>query len=116
MAQLRKVIIGACSTICSGSAFAAAFLTGNDLFTDCSATETIGSVICHGYVVGAADAFAGADLICIPKNVSQGQVADIVTKFLRDHPESRHYSASSEVLQALMEAFPCKNQPWKDKN
>jgi hypothetical protein len=33
---------------------------------------------------------------------------ELVTKYLREHPEERHYTAQSDVLAALAEAFPCK--------
>jgi AbiTii len=28
---------------------------------------------------------------------------------VRDHPESRHYTASTEIYRALVPSFPCKN-------
>jgi hypothetical protein len=44
---------------------------------------------------------------CVPPSVVNDQAVDVVTNFLRAHPEDRHHSAVSLVLQALAEAFPC---------
>ncbi|MBI5463130.1 MAG: hypothetical protein HY941_13170 [Gammaproteobacteria bacterium] len=40
--------------------------------------------------------------------VFRNQLRLVVIKYLRDHPEQLHYVASSEVMVALSEAFPCK--------
>ncbi len=47
---------------------------------------------------------------CIPENVTNGQVSDVVIKYLRDHPEERHILAAILVVKAMAEAFPCKSK------
>jgi hypothetical protein len=45
---------------------------------------------------------------CADRNVTTGQAADVVIRFLRDHPGVRNNSAASLARVALKEAFPCK--------
>jgi len=45
---------------------------------------------------------------CLPKEVTNGQIARIFTKFLEDHSEKLHFSASLLFIEALRNAFPCK--------
>jgi hypothetical protein len=33
---------------------------------------------------------------------------EVVVIYLRDHPESRHFTMASEAARALNSAFPCK--------
>jgi len=33
--------------------------------------------------------------------------ADTVVKFIKEHPEVRHWQTRELVIRALMEAFPC---------
>jgi len=67
-----------------------------------------------GYVIGVADTYKalGASLVvCLPRNATEGQVGDVVLKYLDDHPEERHHKAATLALTALTLAFPCS----KDK-
>ena len=82
---------------------AAGFVDGNKLFSDCEGQSGGGDSawgVCVGYVMGAADA---SETICLPNGVTVGQVRDVVTMYLRNHPERRHYAASSLVETALKE-------------
>jgi len=45
--------------------------------------------------------------VCIGEGVQNGQVMDIFVKYLKDHPEQRHYTSSSLFVTSLSEAFPC---------
>jgi hypothetical protein len=62
-----------------------------------------------GYVVGISDAYGGV-LFCIPEGVKVGQLASIVTTYLKNHPEKWNQSASELVIDALATAFPCKEK------
>lgn len=89
-----------------------ALLSGNELFQSCEAREgTADNGVCVGYIKGVADTFQIAHQFCPPKGAIGEQLNDVVIKYLRDHPEKRHYSASSLVIVALQRAFPCN----KDK-
>ncbi len=43
----------------------------------------------------------------IPSNVTYGQAADIVARYLRDYPEERTKDGSEAVDRALIASFPC---------
>jgi hypothetical protein len=67
----------------------------------------------HGYVAGAIDADVSQmnDLqqcwYQTPEKGSLGQVVDVFIKYLREHPEQRHFTAHTLVLLSMTEAFPC---------
>lgn len=91
------------------------YLSGNDLWTECSATDGYNLGFCLGFVVGIADAMQGTSAglssgrVCIPSQVTGEQALDVVVKrYLAQHPEGRHYTAASITTDALAAAFPCK--------
>jgi hypothetical protein len=86
------------------------FLTGNGLYQNCTSSNDLDKAICLGYVMGVTEGLQSRHTTCVPKGagVSGGQIMDVVTNYLRDHPEARHYAAFSEVELALKKAFPCK--------
>jgi len=59
---------------------------------------------CYGYVAGVVDMLY---TVCLPDGMTRQQVIDVLTLWLRDHPEKRHLPASSLVAGALKEKFPC---------
>ncbi len=82
-------------------------LSGNDLYNMCDAQ----SVACAGYVAGMADAFVRDGTLCLPQsNVTTKQLADVVMAYLRDHPETRGYSAASLGHAAFSSTFPCASK------
>jgi hypothetical protein len=48
------------------------------------------------------------EMTCIPNEVNQAQMARILVKWLRDHPERLHEAASFLTLDAFHDAFPCQ--------
>jgi len=77
-------------------------LTGDDkIFGD--------KVYATGYVVGVFDAYEGL-LWTAPVGLIQGQVIGVATKYLEDHPESRHEPATDLLTKAFEEAFPLKKE------
>lgn len=88
----------------------AGFHSGNSLHSICSEPQaSFASGVCLGYVLGLNDTYeaTGIKFFCAPETVTAGQLMDIATKYLKDHPEARHYTAASQVSLALSEAFPC---------
>src|SRR5262245_55049865 len=93
----------------------ATYIDGNILFEHCKDFELIKtdwfSGACAGYVLGAEDAFDQTNKpFCVPEGPTGDiaeQLVETVTLYLRDHPETRHLSASSLVAAALKEKFPC---------
>ena len=98
---------------------AAGFYNGNRLWTACgSTTDGEPPDICTSYVMGAVDsvlsaqdAGAMAKRICLPAQISGGQLADVVRRYLSEHPEARHYTAASVLWTSLNRAFPCPPNP-----
>jgi hypothetical protein len=48
--------------------------------------------------------------ICIPHEASIGQLARVIVKWLREHPEKLHELKSILVMEALQDAFSCPAQ------
>jgi hypothetical protein len=88
------------------SANAQRTLSGNDL-------ERCG-VFCTGYVLGLsaglmiADASPGGSGICMPMEVSSGQMLDVVRAYIRANPKDRHKPLEALVAIAFLNAWPCK--------
>jgi hypothetical protein len=98
--------------MCLPFAALADFRNGNSLLEDCQAPAGApGSIVCAGYVFAIADVQLYGDIggvrSCVPANVTGKQVIDVVTRYLQQHPEQRHYGAASLVAHALSENFPC---------
>jgi hypothetical protein len=85
-----------------------ALYDGNRLYEMCVAQDIVKKEYCRAYISGMTDAFNWDRFVCNPKHTTEGQVRDVVLNYLRDHPETRHYSAPSLARQALSQAFPCK--------
>jgi hypothetical protein len=101
---------------------------GNSLAEFCkespkpTALETLHRGMCAGYIVGVKDAeettkisLRAANMedkrrltFCVDQRVTNGQLLDVVNKFLKDHPEVLHLSAAMIIDGALARSFPCK--------
>jgi hypothetical protein len=93
------------------------FTSGNDLWDACQADEAkdpIRATFCLSYIVGAGETFQvlqvakAVSFYCIPDKVKNGQAIDVVKLYLRDHPETRRYSAPT-LIMCGMRRFP---PPW----
>lgn len=84
----------------------AGFTDGNELHSHCGDKSGYLQGYCDGYIGGVADSIEQEQL-CLPDTVKFGQLRDVVLIFLRDHPQDRHFSASSLVIAAIKQAF-CK--------
>jgi hypothetical protein len=94
----------------------AEFIDGNKLLHDCKKQGAGGQMFCMGFVGGIADhltmilrAFYNSS--CVPNGVTLGQAQDVATRYLRDHPETRHKSAAVLVSAALVEAWCPSDSP-----
>jgi hypothetical protein len=81
---------------------------GNYLWANCDSREDAKQLYCLAYITGVSDAVRIAGSFCPPDNATYGQSKDVVIKYLRDHPEERHYAAAFLVGYALGSVFPCK--------
>ncbi|MGD0340042.1 MAG: Rap1a/Tai family immunity protein [Bacteroidota bacterium] len=114
----------------SASTHALAEFDGNELLRGCnsvikqengdklSTTELVLAAHCTGYVSGfidshTIDSYAFEKytqkklLYCLPES-KINQFVRVIVKYLRDHPAKLHNDARMLVLDALFEAFPCK--------
>jgi len=82
-----------------------------------SGQESVESLWCLSYLAGFTDSLRlTASLfkpqnqkVCLPEEGTSGeQLARIVTKWLKDHPEHIHESGRIQIMFALVNAFPCK--------
>ena len=113
---VRKAVLAAPLAM-SSSPTLANYLTGKDLYADCSKPQgSFSQGFCSGYISGVVDAIEyyqvskGAEKsVCVPKEVSIGQAKEIVMRYLTQHPDQRTNTASSLVWDALRNAFPCKS-------
>jgi hypothetical protein len=110
---------------------ALAELDGNELLGYCnsvikqengdtlSTTELVLAAHCTGYVSGFIDSHAIDSylfekntqkklLYCLPPNSKIIQFVRVIVKYLNEHPEKLHNGARMLVMEALNEAFPCK--------
>jgi Ssp1 endopeptidase immunity protein Rap1a len=107
-AKALLVVAGLLWSVSVSSQESIGVFSGNDLYNICNAQ----SVACAGYVAGMADAFSRDGTLCLPqKRVTTRQLADLVMAYLRDHPETRSFSAASLGHAAFNLAFPCASKP-----
>ena len=87
------------------------FLDGNALLRLCDRAL---AGACAGYILGVADTnsimihwYRVPDIICLPPRASDEDLVLAVVQGLRAKPEQLELAASSLVLAALLDAFPC---------
>jgi hypothetical protein len=130
---MRRVLLIALVFGLLDSAVAEA-MDGNKLFEGCRQQYRVGL---SGYVAGVWDK-AGSDAVtatvylamqdrkksehmdkmlmdgmnaaCLPQGVTNGQMVDVICKFLRDNPAERHKLGSDLTMNALVTAFPCEKR------
>jgi len=90
------------------------YFSGNRLLARCNASsEQPEYTLCLGYILAVTHALEGyvqGFRACVPpRETTVSQLAGVVRKWLEEHPERRHYAAFSLAIQALAEAFPCKD-------
>lgn len=111
MKNHRKVIIGIVVLLMTGTIHAT-FQNGNKLYGFYQdykkESGSFNAGVYGGYVIGVADAFDDVTF-SIPSYATQGQILDVVGKYLENHPEVRHNSAFIIVSDALAKVFPLKN-------
>lgn len=106
---MRQLGYALAAAVLASSPSSAGFQNGNDLYSSC---ENRVDQFCIGYVMAIADVL-GADnpvngyRACFRSGVTGRQIIDIVTKYLRQKPDERHYNAAGLVADALQSAFPC---------
>jgi hypothetical protein len=87
--------------------------TGNDLYDWCTDGD---SAVCNSFLIGTAGTVTTLqtwkrvekDYVCLPEDVTAGQLRELVVAELEANPEQRHLNASSLTLNALLKGFPCE--------
>lgn len=87
----------------------AAFYSGNDLYDWLSGNAQHGTLRGMLYVAGVVDTL-NDDVLCLPGNVTLGQVRDVVMYELRTNPSMRHLAADVLVRMALEPIWACKRR------
>lgn len=93
----------------------AAYQSGNKLKADLY-DSGINPMFAMGYIVGATDVLEDYKDVCIAEGVTQGQLKDVVKKYLDENPESLHKTAYVLVYLALRKVWPCKTETAAPEN
>jgi hypothetical protein len=93
------------------------YTTGNDLQEQCrvndisSIREAFDGGFCSGFIEGYAQlammARSTPKMLCLPQQVTRGQVKRVIVKYFDEHPEKLHLPAAQLVYDATNKAFPC---------
>jgi len=85
------------------------YLLGREGVLYAQAPMTLKIGMCMGYTEGVFGTALQLDKrsICAPEEVESERLVRIAMKYLENHPEQLHYGASSTILIAFREAFPC---------
>ena len=105
------------ASFASINASAAFFKTGYELSREALAFDRVSegsgstldyqpSALFQGYVQGVIDTLDGV-IICPARNAKSGQVAAIVSKYLKANPEKWGDGGETIVVNALRPVFPC---------
>jgi len=103
-----KALLASLMFVCTS--VSAMYENGNKLLNDMEGTTTA-KMYALGYIVGVADAYGTADLLCIPATVTKGQLNDVVHISLRSNPSLRNLPADLLVLTALGSYWECEEKP-----
>lgn len=115
---MKALFLAALAVVMPSSAQASeitSIRTGNDLMYACESNNAFEFALCGGYLNGFLDglglgsAVRGSDKIgiCWPAGFTNGQLRDVVLKYLRDNPGSRSVVASGLVYDALYKVWGC---------
>lgn len=119
------MIVALVGVLGSGAVMAAdAKFDGNMLLSQCqqyiNAADSqkynqIDAAVCGGFIQGVTSTvfFFSEDLkkndrFCLPDNATNGQIARIVVKYLKDNPKLLNEGRAGLVWLALKDAYPCK--------
>ena len=107
---MKRSLLAAAAALLMATSAQALFYDGAKMYELCS-NERGGRTVCLGYTAGLSEALEVSKVICPHPNVTIGSMADVITRELADHPETRHHSAASIATNALHKAFPCPGRP-----
>ena len=85
------------------------YFNGHDLVKHMHSAASQDVALFRGYIAGVQDVYNG-EVFCVPGHVRLSQAASVVVKYLTAHPSLRHLLAKQLVMNALVDAFPCKKK------
>jgi hypothetical protein len=94
----------------------AQYVDGNSLHTDLSSGKSNLKMYALGYIVGVADVSLAAEVLCMPVDVTQGQIQDVVGNFLVANPQARNLPAYLLVQVSLGKYWACPDSPKRKKS
>ena len=94
----------------------AQYVDGNSLHGDLNSSNQQLKMYALGYIVGVSDVSIGAEILCMPSDVTQGQIQDVVRNFLTSNPQTRNLSAYFLVQIALGKYWACPDSPKRKKS
>ena len=111
---LSLLVLAGAGTQPFASPASAHFLDGDDLMNHCSARvadERFDPAICMSYIMGAYDGFMFQRLVrnetrCTPRNLTGGQLREVVVDYLLANPDNRELDASALVWNAIIAKWP----------
>jgi len=104
--MMLKILFASLLLLCGVSQAQSQYQSGNNLHADMNAASIGVRMFAFGYVIGVVDTVIGKEL-CIPKDVTQGQLEEVVKNFLDTKPQVRHLPADLIVIIALDQYWPC---------
>jgi hypothetical protein len=69
--------------------------------------EPVKAPWCAGTVSGVADSLIWFGFLCLPGEVTTGQIVRVVTQWIDQRPERQHEAFSNLTAQSLMSTWPC---------
>jgi hypothetical protein len=89
---------------------ALAYKSGYELLAQCSNRNNLFELgQCYGFIIGTLETGNDGRTFCIPsRGVNNGQIYDIVIRYLGAHPEQLQTFAATLVLVAVGASFPCR--------
>jgi hypothetical protein len=105
----RLIIALGLGVLASSSASAATFDDGNTVYSKCKEITPSSQVRCLATTGAFFDMMQSLGYQCrFAENATRQQVADVFTKYLTDHPESRNQDAARLAFLAFKTAFGCE--------
>ena len=88
--------------------------TGNDYLRVCESTPTSRPAVCNVWLTGVVDGLQAynTNMKVLPlfnaPDITVGQVATLLAKYINDHPANAKLPTAAVVLAALIDAYPPK--------
>ncbi|WP_374990067.1 Rap1a/Tai family immunity protein [Rhizobium sp. TH2] len=71
-----------------------------------TALDTMPGTTANNVAMSAVNTAKGG--VCLTEGITVGQLNEVFCKYLENHPENRHQSATELVQKSFSEAWPCK--------